>query len=468
MGLYCIIAGFILLANPVVNIVDIVPDAIGFFLIVGGLTKLSFVIEKIADARKLFWKLALFETAKLACSALFPFMDGSTKVLLTFCAGLIELLLFIPAINNLFEGYSYAGIKYNGTAMYEKHSRAPKSTRQKKPLKATESHDALSLTKATILFFYSFRVVSTLVPELTELQIYDRLGTVSAFSRSLTYYKPFLYVVFGLAVIIAAIVYIKRVVRFFNLLKNDKVFVENFTNEYKHNITTRETFFIARHMKQSLMCFSAAVVTSFVLTTDNINLMIGVISAGFLIAAAIIAGQYEKKIYLTIPFAIIRAVMAIVNLFGQVYYFAEYNAEDSLHFDNAAAMYKRLSICETIEYVFACASILIFMFYLLRTIKSHLAINGAWHSDSGHVDGMYNKTVHDLEIYNMIGGRLLLCAVLAIINNVLASVYYYILPSLEYIFLINSVVTIVYAAYVIATVNAINSSVYDPETEIFG
>ena len=44
-----------------------------------------------------------------------------------------------------------------------------------------------------------------MLPELTELQMYDNIGDVTAFSRSLAYYKPFLYVVLSAIVLILAL-----------------------------------------------------------------------------------------------------------------------------------------------------------------------------------------------------------------------------------------------------------------------
>ena len=58
MGIGLVMAGLILLFNPVVIVVDVIPDAVGFFLIAAGLTKMSCFIGKIEEARQTFLKLA--------------------------------------------------------------------------------------------------------------------------------------------------------------------------------------------------------------------------------------------------------------------------------------------------------------------------------------------------------------------------------------------------------------------------
>ena len=79
MGFGLLIAGFILLANPVIHVVDIIPDAIGFFLIMAGLTKLSYIVGKIQIARDWFFKLAILEVAKFFSIAFIPYTSGSAS-----------------------------------------------------------------------------------------------------------------------------------------------------------------------------------------------------------------------------------------------------------------------------------------------------------------------------------------------------------------------------------------------------
>ena len=190
MGFGLVIAGFTLLFNPVIHVVDLIPDALGFLLIVIGLTKMSFFIGKIEQARSLFIKLALLEAAKCFMILTVPYASGSDIVLQTFVFGLAEALMFVPAINYLFEGLSFAGLWYGATAMYEKKvfnrplaklivrisawepaAKLIERITGKKYKKRTYVHkiEWITYVRDQILFFYVFRVCATLVPELTEL-----------------------------------------------------------------------------------------------------------------------------------------------------------------------------------------------------------------------------------------------------------------------------------------------------------
>ena len=463
MGFGLVTAGFILLFNPVFYVIDVIPDAIGFFLIVAGLTKLSYFIEKIAQSRSMFLKLAFVEAAKIFSLLLIPYNGGSDKVLYTFVFSIVELLMFIPALNHLFEGLSYTGIWYGGTALYAKRdiTKTVKSGGRTEK-KVVRSVDAMSSAKTGILAFYIFRIVATMLPELTELQLYDYLGEVTALSRSATYYKPFLYVVFALAVVIWGVRYILRVSRFFGSLKKDKAYIDALNRKYEFDILPKGNFFAARTMKTVLLLLLLASASSIMIVLDGVNIMIGAISAGLLIAAAVMLRRYVKAAVFIIPIAGVRAVLSVINFVTQYYYFAEYNAMDAKWISGATERYYNLAMLEAVEYVFALASFLFFIAVLMKAVKGHLEITGV-ETDNA----MYSKRNRDIETYNVVGSKLLLTAVLAIINFIMFCAYHYLTVEMEAIGVITTIITLIWIAYTVYTTNTIANLVYNKELERF-
>ncbi len=483
MGFGLVIAGFALLFNPVIHVVDLVPDALGFLLIVIGLTKMSFFIGKIEQARSLFIKLALVEAAKCFMVLTVPYASGSDIVLQTFVFGLAEALMFVPAVNYLFEGLSFAGLWYGATVMYEKKTfkrplaklmvkisewepaaRLIERITGKKYKKRTYAHKVewITYVRDQILFFYIFRVCATLVPELTELQLYDNLGEVTAFSRSFAYYKPFLYVFLGIIVLVLGIKYIRTVSSFFKGVGKDRTFLDSMDNKYRLDVLPHDTFFIARGMKQSLVCFTTTAFTCMVVTIDDVNVLVGVISASFLIAAAVILKRYVPAAKIIIPFSAVRGVLSLVNLVLQYNYYAEYDELAVEFVPEAAEQYYRMAAFECAEYVFAAIGILIYMFFLLRAIKMHLEVCGIQHETV-----MYSKLSRDVETYNTAGGMLLLSAILAVINFILAGAYHFIMVDMTLIVVINTAVTLIWAVYTWHSINVINAMLYDKEIQIF-
>ena len=456
MGLSLTGAGFVFLFNPVIMTIDILPDALGFFLIALGLTKMSYFVGKLASAREMFVRLSSAELLKVFSMLFLQYSDGTGKLLLTFIFSIAEVIMFIPALFKLFEGLDFAAMEYNGTAMYAK-----KIGKNRKKRKKTKQVDVMTNTRNYILFFYVLRVCLTVIQELTELQMYDYLGEVTAFSRSLSSYKPLLYVLFSIIILILGIIYLCKTCGFFNSLKNDKIFVETLKNKYERDILPRDTFFTARRMKTALFLFSCAALTSFVMTFDGVNIFVGIISSVFLVFAAAVIARDAKVAQFVFPLAAARGIISIVCAVLQIRYFGEYNEEAVLWISGAAKQYYTLAALEVSESVFAIASFVVFLFALSKAVKIHLRHFGI-QNDSAQ----FSKQNRDAEVSNAVNTKLLCCAILAFINFALAAAYYYILVSFQFIVFINSAVSFVFIAYAFVTSATVNSLVYKDEAEI--
>ncbi len=454
MGFGMVLAGFILLFNPMIHVIDLIPDVIGFILIAAGLRKTSFFVSRIDDARRLFWKLVIIEAIKLPSFLLIPYgsvvphQRGSTQVLLTFVFVIVELIAFIPAVCYLFEGIAFAGTTYNGRRMYET------KTKERKV-------ELITSAKVTVIAFYVFRNVMTLIPELTELEMYEFVGNVSALSRPLTYYKPVLYVLSFIAVIIFGIVYINKISKLIRSLTKDEPFMDAIRDKYERDIMPKKTLFMSLDVKTAIILFAFAVGTSFAFYIDGVNILIGCISAGLLIAASVILGKYVKWVKLSIPFSVIRAALAIYNVFGEARYFSEYGDAFAVeYFDKAYEMYYPLAAFKVAEAVFALVSMMIFIFALLRAVREHLPICGL------QVESVqYSKKSRDAEIYSLIKGKMILSSMLTFVNFIVAALYLYILVYMEAMIVVSSLVTIVWAAYTIYSVIFIIANLYDKEIE---
>ena len=456
MGFGLLVAGFILLVNPVIMFPifgDILPDAVGFFLIAAGLTKLSSFIGKISEARDGFMKLAFAEMGKFVAMLALVRASGSAKPLIALVAGIIEAMLFIPAVLNLFEGLSFAGLWYGGSAVYAKKT----VTRGKK----TREIEIAAALKRYIIFFYLFRIAATLIPELSELQMYDYLGTVDRRAFDMVYFKPMFYILFSAAVLGFGIVYIVRIVRFFRSLRADRPFMTALEDKYRRDVVPKTNYFIAKRMKLVLALFSFAAVTSLILPLDNINVLVGAISSGFLIAAAVLLFRYEKTALWVIVTGAVRCGLSVVNLILQIRYFEDYSSDAVLRVTEAYNRYYRLAMTEVIEYLFALASVLFFAVALMKAVKAHLEMMGIQTDNA-----MYSKRNRDLETYNTVGGKLLLMSVLAIVHYAVACSYRYLLVDFSLVLVLTTAVTIVYAAYAVYSMRVIDTLLYDKEIEL--
>ena len=52
MRIGLILVGFLFLANPVIHVLDVFPDAIGYLLLMAGISKPALFVEHLEEAKK--------------------------------------------------------------------------------------------------------------------------------------------------------------------------------------------------------------------------------------------------------------------------------------------------------------------------------------------------------------------------------------------------------------------------------
>ena len=214
--------------------------------------------------------------------------------------------------------------------------------------------------------------------------------------------------------------------------------------------------FCAIRMKKVAFCYLAAAVTSLFFIMDGVNVLVGVVSAGFLTAAAIMMGKYVRLAYAVVPFAVVRAGFAVWNIFQQYAFFSDYRSPEAVEWlTNAYNMYYFMAFTETVEYIIAMIAVVLFLVCYMKAIRRHLEECGVQTEHS-----QYSKQSRDLEIYNMAGSRLLLNAALAIVNYIVSSAYHYALVDISAMGVITIVVTLIWIAQTIFTVTLIGEQVY--------
>lgn len=465
MGYGRIIAGLILLFNPVIHVVDVLPDAIGYFLIASGLTRMAYYIGEISKAREIFLKLALLECAKLPALLLVPYSSGSMKVLLALIFGLGEAFLVIPAFGELFEGLSFAGLWYNGNAVYtgapqkEKKNKKNKEGKEKKT--AQDKRDYITKIRNFIVFFLIFRAVATLLPELTELQLYDHTGEVKQLQFSFTHYKPFIYIVCAAAVTILGIIYIVRVIRYFGAVRNDKPFNDALEQKYSGDILPNTNLFTAKHMRAALVLLAASAALELTVVFDKISIIPGVIPAILAAASAVLISKYVKIAVYALPVAVLRAVASVFAYAAQLEYFGEYELEAVRWLDEASDLYERMSLFSALEKVLAMLTFVYCLVMVMKAVKVNLAGFGIQSANA-----QYSKRNRDLETTNYVGSKLLMCAVIAVINFIFSASYHYMAKNTETALLIVTVINIVFVAYSVYTASVIIASVYSNNGEM--
>ena len=207
MKLGAIIAGLIFLFNPNVNLIDILPDAVGFGLILYGITPFSHIQSRVQDAAKALKFLTILELVKLASLYFYSFFSG-TEILMILLITMVfagfEIFFVWQAFLNFFAGLDDFGSAEEQPRMFEK----------------------LKMIRVFTLIFLTAKSVFAFLPDLTLLDD-ARYGVVTGtgIASWQDYRGAFTVLAFAL-VLVVGIVWLCMTISFFRTVKKEKALLD--------------------------------------------------------------------------------------------------------------------------------------------------------------------------------------------------------------------------------------------------
>lgn len=185
----------VLLFNPNVSVIDILPDFIAFFIIMHLLKDISDKVPYFAELRTSVKKLFIFSLLRIPAQFIISVAQSKNtsdiymKALMTFTFSAVELLLLWCAVTDLFRALTYMGSRSDNTALITPF--ALTKTKKMTP-------DGLKLLS---YLFVIIKCTLTTVPELFVI-FYDTLMAPTNFQVKLIRSYPYA-MIFGVAVTVA-------------------------------------------------------------------------------------------------------------------------------------------------------------------------------------------------------------------------------------------------------------------------
>ena len=304
------IVGCIFLCNPFINIIDILPDFIGYLFILKALSELSDLERNIRNARKRFQSALWVSLVKSALVFGFMIYDSTWYLILTFSFAVLECMYLVPAFIDLFYGISYleerhtnhksrfeASVKHggvfdktefeSGTAYFEVFeenrdgncdvfaaedvifsdrrtsvclSEAGFASRfREKIVYLYESAEARTMS----VIFVIVRAFCSVLPELTAIAEtgsgYVESNPIEDFS-ALRWILILFLAVFSL---IVGIVWLVRMIRYFNVFRKDREFLNVLQKKYEAEILPNQGLWVKR--KSLAFCAVATAAYAFLM-----------------------------------------------------------------------------------------------------------------------------------------------------------------------------------------------------------
>ncbi len=126
MGYGGILCGLLFLVSPDISLFDILPDFIGYLIIISALSKLADIDERAEDARNLAKRLFVLSIIKFVCSLYLAKIQKTNLLLVTFSFAVLDLILVIPFARQLFYSIDYTAAR-QGVMLSQKKNFETKS-----------------------------------------------------------------------------------------------------------------------------------------------------------------------------------------------------------------------------------------------------------------------------------------------------------------------------------------------------
>lgn len=277
LGWGYILAGGCFLLEPFLSVFDLVPDLIGYLLILRGLRTLSLLEGHFEAAIRCFRRLALLAGGRiLSVLVIFALMPATEQpvghLLFTFTIGVLDCIVLYPAWRELAQGVTQAAYLYNGEAALasDRHGR-------------TRTDRFLRLT----LIFMTLREVLAVLPEVTVL-FNGQSGEISVTRWSFLYeYIGIWRLLAALPVLIFGIVWLVQLVRYIRFLKRDEAFQASLQDAVGRYLTLHPDHVRCLAVKRATFLLGAASVLLLDIFADGITLLPDAVAAVCLLVAVV-------------------------------------------------------------------------------------------------------------------------------------------------------------------------------------
>lgn len=295
MNIGYIIIGLFFLLNPMINVIDVLPDFIGYALIVRGMMKYSSICENFKVAYSRFKLLLILSIVKFPLVAVnFMMGEGNNNIwglLFAVCFGIFEIIFGISAFTQLFDGLSYCAMR-SDTEISDDFYSDEKSSRKKLSTGVFNHFDFIS--RFTVVFVI-VKVVMAILPELALLDS-GEYGTVTPDGvRSISdYYIFFVIFSFALTLVLGIYWYI-RMREYFKGVAKDKEYMLTLLEKYE--ATVKEDIYLPLHRQlfASIAFFIAGFIFLISIPFDGINYMPRAVGAVLLCVAAYMLRNIYKE-----------------------------------------------------------------------------------------------------------------------------------------------------------------------------
>ena len=382
-----LIFSLVLLFNPNINVIDVMPDFIAWFILAKLFERAADSAPYFEEARLGFLKLGWISLAKIPALLLIFFargqntLDNDVFALVSFSFAAAESVFTIKAASNLFKGLSHLGERTEAAALI-----APFSP----PICKKRLINVQNLKEYTYFFFICKSILYFLPDMFLLTRISKHTGQLLPISK---HYPTVLILSHLLGFIIGAI-WIGRTVRYVKAVRAEGLFESallSMANE--DSLIKMETKTKIRQIKSALTIICVAAFFTMDLVFDNlngINLLPNFIYGALLLIGAFVLQRNCQKSKETILFGGAFTLLSLVAYIFLARFLTKYSYADIESLNSASNAYLLVIIFGVLEFI----SLALFLIFFAKTFRSFILTNTGISPDSERYLKM-EKEYHD-------------------------------------------------------------------------
>ncbi|MBQ7332967.1 MAG: hypothetical protein IJW38_01290 [Clostridia bacterium] len=322
-----IVLSLVFLLNPNIQVVDLLPDFVAYFIIARLLEKPSIQAPYFEEARSSAIKLAFISLAKIPAFLLAVFirskntLDNDIFPMLSLIFATLEIIFSLGLIKNIFSAFFHLGERGTASALITPFAVTKNGKLQMRP------EDLRGFT----VFFAVAKCLLYTVPEFLLLSKTAENGTITPSPLS-RYYPITLSIAFALGLAVG-IIWFMRSKKFLNAVvtegefESSLKFLASEDTEHKY-----ETKLMLHATKRSMFALAIASVFTLPLAfqeTELINIFPGFIFAlVFILALSRIKPYTEKSFKLTLITGLIYTLISVASFAFSVNFLTKYDYID--------------------------------------------------------------------------------------------------------------------------------------------
>lgn len=361
INLFAIGASFVFMFNPNINIVDVLPDFIGYIILCMALTPLGDMNEYISDALTSFKRMIFVDAGKvLAYTWVFGLSVSSeynsSLMLWSFVFGVLEIIFVVPAYANLFKGLTSLGYFHKNTAILGSKRNRKKNYTDK--------------IRGFTMFFVIFKAVMSFLPELSDLtstEFYENSGMTNLYQ-----YIGVMRLLVFMPTLILGIIWLVRITLYFKRIRNDTELCEALEKTYADRVLTKKGIFVKRNVSVAAAVLITAAVLSFDFRIERVNLFPDLVSAVLLfVFFLVIAKKTRINKTLGIVISCVYFAVSVVTYVLEISFFKNYSYGAILRDVEAMWAYRYMTLACVVSAVAFAAVYFLVIKALENVIDTH-------------------------------------------------------------------------------------------------